>query len=177
MDRLQGSAGGSRQPRAGRGRQNLQRADHEDGPEHEDDEDEGGEGLGVAAAVALGVTGGTAVANLARRKILLPRLKGNKEALLLTMQLHRKAWLPTHLLAGVATVVLGTLHGLAVEEGNVLLWTSMVLFGFLAVGGAVLAWKWTPATVRKGVYLLHSQQVVFLANIVLLVAGHALGDD
>lgn len=151
----------------------------EDGPELEDDdgEGEGGEGLGVAAAIALGLTGGTAVANLARRKVLLPRLKGNKEALLLTMRLHRKAWLPTHLVAGVATVVLGTLHGLAEEHGNWMLWTAMVVFGFLVVGGAVLAWKWTPATVRKGVYLLHSQQVLFLANLALLVVGHAFGED
>lgn len=155
-------------------------AGDEDGPEREDgdeDEGEGGEALGVAAAVALGLTGGTAVANLARRKVLLPRLRGNKEAIVLTMQLHRKAWLPTHLVAGVATVVLGTLHGLAEEHGNALLWASMVVFGFLAAGGALLAWKWTPATVRKGVYLLHTQQVVFLANLVLLVAGHAVGDD
>lgn len=150
--------------------------------EHEEDESgedegEGGEALGVAAAVALGLTGGTAIANLARRKVLLPRLRGNKEAILLTMTLHRKAWLPTHLVAGVATVLLGTLHGLAEGEGNWMLWGSMVVFGFLVVGGAVLAWKWTPATVRKGVYLLHSQQILFLANLALLVAGHAFGDD
>lgn len=154
-------------------------AGDEDGPEPGEDEDEGegGEALGIAAAVALGLTGGTAVANLARRKILLPRLRGNKDAILLTMRLHRKAWLPTHLVAGVATVVLGTLHGLAEEHGNWMLWGSMVVFGFLVVGGAVLAWKWTPATVRKGVYLLHSQQVLFLANLALLVAGHAFGED
>ena len=153
-------------------------AGDEDGPELEEGEDdEGGEGLGVAAALALGLTGGTAIANMARRKVLLPRLRGNKEAILLTMQLHRKAWLPAHLLAGVATVVLGTLHGLAEEHGNWMLWGSMVVFGFLAAGGALLAWKWTPATVRKGVYLLHTQQVLFLANLVLLVAGHAFGED
>jgi hypothetical protein len=144
----------------------------------EEGEDDGAGGaLGVAAVVALGLSGGTAVANLARRRILLPRLRGNKQAILLTMRLHRKAWLPLHLVAGVATVVLGTLHGLAEGEGNWMLWGSMVAFGFLTVGGAVLAWKWTPASVRKGVYLLHSQQLVFLATIALLVTGHALGGD
>ncbi len=143
------------------------------GEDEGEEEGEGGEALGVAAAFTLGVTGGTAVLNLLRRRVLLPRLKGRADAVKLTMRLHRKVWLPTHLVAGVATVVLGTWHGLAVEEGSLLLWITMVLFGFLAAGGALLGWKWTPATVRKGVYLLHSQQVVFVANVALLVLGHA----
>lgn len=141
-----------------------------------EDESGGGEALGVAAAWALGVVGATAVINLARRRLLLPRLRGKKEAILLTMKLHRKVWLPTHLVSGVATVILGTWHGLRVEEGNALLWGSMVLFGFLTVGGAILAWKWTPASVRKGVYLLHSQQVVFLVTLGALIGGHFLAD-
>lgn len=141
-----------------------------------EDEGEGGEALGVAAAWALGVVGATAIFNLARRRVLLPRLRGRKEAILLTMKLHRRVWLPTHLVSGVATVVLGTWHGLLVEEGNVVLWGSMVLFGFLTLGGAVLAWKWTPASVRKGVYLLHSQQIVFLVTLAALIGGHFLAD-
>lgn len=144
--------------------------------EDEGEEGEGGEALGVAAAWALGIVGATAVINLARRRILLPRLRGNKQAILLTMRLHRKVWLPTHLVSGLATVVLGTWHGLLVEEGNVVLWGSMVLFGFLTVGGAILAWKWTPASVRKGVYLLHSQQVVFLVTLGALIGGHFMAD-
>ncbi len=145
----------------------------EDGGE---DEGEGGEALGVAAAWALGIVGATAVINLARRRILLPRLRGNKQAILLSMKLHRKVWLPTHLASGLATVVLGTWHGLLEEEGNVVLWGSMALFGFLTVGGAILAWKWTPASVRKGVYLLHSQQVVFLVTLGALAGGHLMAD-
>lgn len=151
-------------------------ADAQEVEDESEGEGEGGEALGVAAAWALGVVGATAILNLARRRLLLPRLRGNKEAILRTMRLHRKVWLPTHLVSGVATVVLGTWHGLLEEEGNALLWGSMVLFGFLTVGGAILAWKWTPATVRKGVYLLHSQQVVFLATLAALVVGHLVAD-
>jgi hypothetical protein len=143
----------------------------------EDDEGEGGEALGFAALVALVAVGATALLNLARRRWLLPLLKGNKEALVRTMRLHRKVWLPVHLVTGVATVVLGTLHGLAEEEGNWMLWASMASFGFLTAGGAILAWKWTPATIRKGVYLLHTQQLLFIATLVLLWVGHAVGED
>lgn len=140
----------------------------------DDGEDGGGEALGVAAVVALVAVGITALLNFGRRRFLLPALRGNKDAVKTAMRLHRKVWLPIHLLTGVATLVLGILHGLAEGEGNWLLWTSMGAFGFLTVGGALLAWKWTPANVRKGVYLLHTQQVVFAATLVLLVLGHAL---
>ncbi len=140
-------------------------------------EGEGGDGLGVAAAVALGAVAFTALVNLGRRRYLLPALKGNKEGLVKTMRLHRRVWLPIHLTTGVATVVLGILHGLAEEHGNWMLWTSMGAFGFLTAGGAILAWKWTPATVRKGVYLLHTQQLLFVATLALLWVGHAFGED
>ena len=150
----------------------------EDGREGEGDDDgEGGEGLGTAALVALAAVGATAGLNLARRRWLLPALKGRKDALAATMRLHRKVWLPVHLVTGLATLVLGVLHGLAEEHGNWMLWTSMGAFGFLIAGGAVLAWKWTPAKVRKGVYLLHTQQLLFLGTLALLWIGHAVGDD
>ena len=142
------------------------------GEEDEDEEGEGGEGVGIAAAVALAAVALTAAVNLGRRRYLLPALRGNKEMLVKTMRLHRRVWLPIHLITGVATLVLGTWHGLLEEEGNWMLWGSMVAFGFLTAGGAVLAWKWTPAVVRKGVYLLHTQQVVFLVTVALLIAGH-----
>ena len=148
----------------------------EDGREGEDD-GEGGEALGAAALAALVAVGATATLNLARRRWLLPALKGRKEALARTMWLHRKVWLPVHLVTGLATLTLGILHGLAEEHGNWMLWTSMGAFGFLTVGGAILAWRWTPAKVRKGVYLLHTQQVLFIATLLLLWLGHALGDD
>lgn len=78
---------------------------------------------------------------------------------------------------GVATVVLGILHGVAEEHGNWMLWISMGAFGFLTAGGAILAWTWAPATVRKGVYLLHTQQLRFVMTLALLWVGHAFGDD
>jgi hypothetical protein len=140
----------------------------------DDAEGRGGGALGVAATVAVVAVGITALLNFGRRRFLLPALRGDKDAIKTAMRLHRKVWLPVHLVTGLATLALGILHGLAEGHGNWMLWTSMAAFGFLTVGGALLAWKWTPANVRKGVYLLHTQQVVFVATLVLLVVGHAL---
>ena len=151
--------------------------DEEEREDEGEDDDDRGEALGTAALVALVAVGATAAVNLARRRWLLPALKGRKDALATTMRLHRKVWLPIHLVTGLATLVLGIVHGLAEEHGNWMLWTSMGAFGFLTAGGSILAWKWTPAKVRKGVYLLHTQQVLFVATLVLLLLGHALGDD
>lgn len=134
-----------------------------------------GEGLGTAAAWLLGVTGAIAVWNLARRRWVLGWLgaSGRRTWIKPTMHVHRKWLMPLHGVAGTASLAIGSAHA-ALMDDHWVLWIAMAGMGFLTVGGALLQWKWTPSKVRKGVYLLHAQQLVFLSVIGLLLLGHAL---
>ncbi len=139
--------------------------------------DDFGEGLGTVAAWLLGITGGIAVWNLARRRWVLGwlRASGRRHWIKPAMQVHRTWLMPMHGVAGTASLAFGLWHATRMEE-HWILWTAMVGMGFLTVGGALLQWKWTPSKVRKGVYLLHAQQLIFLGVLGLLVLGHALVD-
>ncbi len=134
-----------------------------------------GEGLGTAAGWMLGVAGTIAVFNLVRRRWLLGWLRqaGRRDWIKPLMHAHRKWLMPVHGLAGTLSLVVGAWHAVLMQQ-HWLLWVAMAGMGFLTVGGALLQWKWTPAKVRKGVYLLHAQQLVFLGVIGLLLVGHAV---
>lgn len=147
------------------------RFDDEAGGEGEDD---AGEALGSAALWVLGATTVTAGANLARRRWVMPGLRGRPGAIKRVMWTWRKVLLPVHALTGVTAVLVGTLHGLRMDEGHWLLWSGIGGLGLLTLGGALLQWRWTPAKVRKGVYLLHTQQVLFLATLGVLWLGHVV---
>lgn len=134
------------------------------------------EGLGVLAAAALGLTIATAAWNWSRRRILLKALRGRGTAIKRVMSWHRRLAVPVHALAGLGALGAGTVHGLWAEQGHWSLWSAMAMMGVMTLGGAILLWKWPPAKVRKGVYVLHGQQGLLAAMLVLLLVGHGIVD-
>ncbi|MGB0652691.1 MAG: hypothetical protein ACPGQL_05775 [Thermoplasmatota archaeon] len=139
------------------------------------EDDDAGEAWGYVAAVGLGASGATAIWNLIRRRWLLKALRQHKDWKKRIAKWHRKVIMPVHAGAGVVALATGLIHGVLMRD-HWTLWVSMGIMGFLVVGGALLQWKWTPSKVRKGVYLLHTQQTLFVALIALLVIGHAFVD-
>lgn len=143
----------------------------DEGPMHELSEK-----AATPALVLLGVAVATAGWNLFRRRYLFRLLRGRSGAIKSAMVLHRRVLLPVHALTGAAALVVGAVHGWYAEEQYPLAWLGMVGMGVLVLGGTVLMWKWPPAKFRKGVYVLHSQQLVLLATLALLWIGHLVGD-
>lgn len=147
------------------------------------EEDEGGEEaedggfLAVLAAVSLGATGLLVPLNLLNRRVVLPALRGNAVALRRVHSWTRRIILPLHAVAGLVAFVAGAAHGATAERSSPLLWAGVSLLGILVVGGALLRRRWVPGGVRRGAYLLHSQQFLFAVLLAVLLLGHALVED
>lgn len=139
-------------------------------------EGEGGE-LGSAAAWLLGLAIAFVPWNVLRRRVLVPRLRGRPADLKRLTFWSRKVILPVHAILGTLALVVGALHGFSAGASNPLLWAGLAVMALTVVGGALLTWKWVPGTVKKAAYLLHAQQLLLVALLALLVAGHALVDE
>lgn len=141
------------------------------------DDDDLSEGAATAALAFLGVTSAYVPFNVAKRRLLVPRLRRNPAALKRLTLWSRNVVLPLHLVTGFLAFAVGAVHGFTAKGSNLLLWSALVLMGLLVVGGALMRWKWAPASVKKGAYLLHAQQVLFWALLALLAAGHFFVED
>lgn len=142
--------------------------------EAEDAREDAGEGLGVAALALLVPTAALVPLNLARKKWLIPKLRGKPQTLKRVMAWWKKLVMPLHILTGVLALVVGIAHGLVLRAPNPLLWAAMVVMGALVIGGALLRGKWTPSKVRSWALAMHTQRAMLAVLVVLLVVGHAM---
>lgn len=140
-------------------------------------EDDAWEGAGTAALVALVSTVAFVPWNVARRRLIVPRLRGKREALAKLAFLQKRIILPSHIVVGLASLALGVIHGLLAPASNLLLWGAIATMSVMVVAGAVLRWKWVPGEVRKAALLLHAQQLLLVVLLALLVLGHAGVED
>jgi hypothetical protein len=67
--------------------------------------------------------------------------------------------------------VVACVHCYTTSWTNFWLWVSLVLMGVLTLNGYTMKLKYPPR-IRKGIYLLHSQQLVFLLLIYSILKGH-----
>jgi hypothetical protein len=54
-------------------------------------------------------------------------------------------------------------------------WGLVLMVGFV-VGGMLIKFRWGPRTLRKRVFQLHTQPMVFIAMVLVLTAGHLVID-
>ncbi len=67
--------------------------------------------------------------------------------------------------------VAGCIHCYVTRWHNIYLWISLVIMGWLVLGGFIMRFKYQ-ATVRKGLYILHTQQFMFYILCFCLLKGH-----
>lgn len=82
------------------------------------------------------------------------------------------AWLlRSHCYLNTAAFVMALVHCYTTAWANVWLWLSLILMGVLTLNGFVMKLKYPPR-LRKGLYVLHTQQIVFVALLYAMLKGH-----
>ena len=79
--------------------------------------------------------------------------------------------LKSHCYLNTAAFVVVCVHCYTTKWTNVWLWISLVLMGVLTLNGFVMKLKYPPK-LRKGIYLMHSQQIVFFTLLYTMLKGH-----
>jgi len=87
------------------------------------------------------------------------------------VQLYYSWLLRWHCHLNTAAFVAACFHCYTTSWANNWLWLSLVLMGVLTIGGFLMKFRYPPK-VRKGLYVLHTQQVAFLVLIYALLKGH-----
>jgi len=79
--------------------------------------------------------------------------------------------LKAHCYLNTAAFVMSLVHCYTTSWANVWLWLSLVLMGVLTLNGFVMKLKYPPK-LRKGLYVLHTQQVVLICLVYAMLKGH-----
>lgn len=78
-----------------------------------------------------------------------------------------------HCVLNALAFVGGLIHCYTTSWANVWLWTSLVLMGLLTLNGFIMRLKYPPR-LRKGLYFLHTQQIIFCCLLYAMAKGHYL---
>lgn len=76
-----------------------------------------------------------------------------------------------HCIINVAAFFLCCVHCFLSNWVNIWLKIAVVLMGWLILGGVLMKFRY-PATIKKGIYFLHTQQAVFVLLLYALLKGH-----
>lgn len=87
------------------------------------------------------------------------------------VQLYYTWLLRWHCYLNTAAFVSACFHCYTTSWANNWLWLSLVLMGVLTIGGFLMRFRYPPK-VRKGLYVLHTQQVAFILLLYALLKGH-----
>ena len=80
--------------------------------------------------------------------------------------------LVSHIWLNTASFVAACIHCYVSLWSNNWLLVALFIMGWLTFGGFLMWIKYPPAKVKKGMYLLHTQQVLFLIMIFAMLKGH-----
>ncbi|MEI8346732.1 MAG: hypothetical protein WCG27_04645 [Pseudomonadota bacterium] len=81
------------------------------------------------------------------------------------------AILRIHCALNVGAFTAVCIHCYVTKWHNTELWISLIIMGWLTIGGMILRYKYPP-TIRKGLYFLHTQDVLFIVLCFCLLKGH-----
>ncbi|UCG80419.1 MAG: hypothetical protein JSV60_10745 [Desulfobacterales bacterium] len=77
-----------------------------------------------------------------------------------------------HIWLNTTSFIVACIHCYVALWSNNWLMVSLFIMGWLTVGGFLMWIKYPPAKVKKGVYLLHTQQVLFVFMVFAMLKGH-----
>lgn len=79
--------------------------------------------------------------------------------------------LKSHCHLNTAAFITACIHCYTTSWTNFWLWLSLVLMGVLTLNGFIMKLKYPPR-LKKGLYVLHTQQVVFFCLLYAMLKGH-----
>ncbi|NVM23460.1 MAG: hypothetical protein HWN68_16975 [Desulfobacterales bacterium] len=77
-----------------------------------------------------------------------------------------------HIWLNTTAFIVACIHCYVSLWSNNWLMTALFIMGWLTVGGFLMWIKYPPAKVKKGIYLLHTQQVLFVVMVFAMLKGH-----
>ncbi|MBF0103028.1 MAG: hypothetical protein HQK77_19190 [Desulfobacterales bacterium] len=77
-----------------------------------------------------------------------------------------------HIWLNTASFIAACIHCYVTLWSNNWLMLALFLMGWLTFGGFLMWIKYQPGRVKKGVYLLHTQQLVFFLMVFAMLKGH-----
>ncbi|NVL90047.1 MAG: hypothetical protein HWN69_03480 [Desulfobacterales bacterium] len=77
-----------------------------------------------------------------------------------------------HIWLNTTAFIVACIHCYVSLWSNNWLIAALFIMGWLTVGGFLMWIKYPPAKVKKGVYLLHTQQVLFFVMVFAMLKGH-----
>jgi hypothetical protein len=85
---------------------------------------------------------------------------------------HYFSWLlKSHCYLNTAAFVMSLVHCYTTAWANFWLWLSLVLMGVLTLNGFIMKLRYPPK-LHKGLYVLHTQQIVFVCLLYAMLKGH-----
>lgn len=87
------------------------------------------------------------------------------------VQAHFDWLLQFHCVLNTASFVTALIHCYTTSWANTWLWISLVLMGVLTLNGFIMKLRYPPK-LRKGLYVLHTQQLVFFSLLYAMLKGH-----
>jgi len=88
------------------------------------------------------------------------------------VQDHFNRLLVYHIWLNTAAFIAACIHCYVSLWGNNWLMAALYIMGWLTVGGFLMWIKYPPGKVKKGMYLLHTQQVLFFIMVFAMLKGH-----
>ena len=85
-----------------------------------------------------------------------------------------KKYLDIHMWMNVIAFVLMTIHAHYTADRNLFLYASLLVTVWLTLAGLLMRSKKFTSDTKKQMRLIHTQQMVFVAWLVLLILGHIL---
>lgn len=76
-----------------------------------------------------------------------------------------------HCYLNTASFATALIHCYTTSWANTWLWISLILMGVLTLNGFIMKLKYPPQ-LRKGLYVLHTQQFVFFCLLYAMLKGH-----
>ena len=77
-----------------------------------------------------------------------------------------------HIWTNTSAFVVACIHCYVSLWSNNWLILALVIMGWLTVGGFLMWIKFKPGKVKKGMYILHTQQVLFFVMVFAMLKGH-----
>lgn len=153
--------------------------DGDDNGGDDDDDDnpweDGGESLGTAALVFLILTLSIVLwkpgVKLAR-KHLPDKLEMENRLVKKNIGIANRWFMKIHDWLGFGAALIGTLHGLLMDDWGLEFWIPMGGFWVLVTSGYLMRVKWPPKQVRKGARLLHMQRFIAIVSVIVLFIAH-----
>lgn len=88
------------------------------------------------------------------------------------VQSHFDRLLVYHIWLNTAAFVSACIHCYVSLWANNWLMLALFIMGWLTVGGFLMWIKYQPGKVKKGMYILHTQQVLFFVMVFAMLKGH-----